>query len=85
MHAVVLVSAGSVEGAVVVEDVDELEIVLLTRDEIVWVVGGSDLDGSGPEVHVDQLGVEDDGHAPPREGMHQKLAVIRLVPGRQGL
>lgn len=38
------------------------------------------LHGARSKVHIDELRVEDDGHAPLRDGVHEKLAVVRLVP-----
>ncbi|KAI3493165.1 hypothetical protein L1887_42182 [Cichorium endivia] len=55
------VAAVFVEGTVVVEDVDELEVVALADLVIVGVVRRGDLDGTGSELHVDDDGVGDDG------------------------
>jgi hypothetical protein len=54
------VPAGCVDAAVVVKDAAELEAVALARGEVIGVVGRGDLDRSGPESHVDELGVGDD-------------------------
>jgi len=65
-----------VEGSVVVEKVDELEVVPLSTLVIVVVVSRSDLDGSGSEGHVDGDGVGDDGDSSSRdEGVDGELSV----------
>lgn len=56
-----------VEGSVVVEKVDKLEVVPLSTFVIVVIVSRSDLDGSGSESHVDGDGVGDDGDSSSRD------------------
>mmetsp|Transcript_61166 Transcript_61166/g.98962 ORF Transcript_61166/g.98962 Transcript_61166/m.98962 type:complete len:611 (-) Transcript_61166:740-2572(-) len=79
VHIVVLFAARCVERAVVVEDVDEFELVLLTRHKIVGVVRGRHLDSARSKVHVDQLRVQDDGHLPARHRVDEHFAVERRV------
>ena len=73
-------AAKGIDGAVVLQDVDEVQVVALARSKIVGVVGRRDLHGSCSKAHVHQLGVLDDGHLTPIQGMHHKLAVQVLVP-----
>jgi len=56
-----------VEGSVVVEKIDKLEVVPLSTLVIVVIVSRSDLDGSGSESHVDGDGVGDDGNSSSRD------------------
>jgi hypothetical protein len=76
----ILLATSGVECAVVIQDVDELEIVLLARGEIVGVVRRCDLDGSCSEAHVHELRVCDDRHAASNNRMDQELAVECFVP-----
>ena len=67
------VPAALVDGAVVGQDVDEVEAVALAGRKIVGVVRWRDFDGTRPEGHVTQLRVGDDG-------MHHVLAMQVRIP-----
>jgi hypothetical protein len=74
-HAAELLAAVVVDAAVLGDDGDEGEAVLLAADEVVGVVGRGDLDGAGPEGHVDEVRVGDDGDEAVAEGVDEHLAV----------
>ena len=76
VHAGIL-AAMLVERAVVVEDVDRLEVVLHAQVVVVDVVGGGDLQGAGAELAV-HVFVHDDGHHAAHAGHYDALA---LEPG----
>ena len=74
------VPAALVDGAVVGQDVDELEAVALAGRKIVGVVRWRDFDGTRPEGHVNQLRVGDDGDLAPVQRMHHVLAMQVRIP-----
>ncbi len=77
VHAGVF-AAMLVEGAVVVEDVDGLEVVFHAQIVVVDVVGGSNLQGAGTELAV-HVFVHDDGHHATHAGHDDFLALEPLV------
>ena len=64
-----------VERAIVVQDVDKLEIMPDTDFVIVGVVRGSDLDSTSTKRHVDDDVVRYDGDLAIDEGVLDELAV----------
>ena len=74
-----------VDVAVIVQDVDELQVVPLARGEIVGVVGRRDFDRACPERHVYQLRIEDDGQPPPVHGVHHVLTMQVRIPAQTEL
>ena len=83
LHALVGTSS-VVEGAVVVQDVDKLEVVALADFVIVQIVGRRDLDSTGTELHIDGDLVGNDRNATIHEGMDSILAVqmsVALIVG----
>jgi hypothetical protein len=69
-----------VVGTIIIHQVDEFEVVSLTALEIVRIVGGSDLDGSRTEFHIDRNGVGDNGDSAAVEGVNDKFTVEMGVP-----
>lgn len=69
-----------VDPAIVVQDVDALQVVALASGVVIGIVGRGDLDCSSAEAHVHQLGVLDDGHLATFQRMHHELAMQVLVP-----
>lgn len=65
--------------AIVIHQIDELQVVSLTTLEIVGVVGGRNLDGTGTEFHVDSDGIRDNGDSAAIEGMNDEFAMEVLV------
>ena len=76
--------AAFVDGAVFVEDVDGLEVVLLAEHIVVLVVGGSHFETAGAEVNLD-IAVLDDGNLAADEGHDDALAFEPLVLGVFGV
>jgi hypothetical protein len=64
---------------VIIHQVDEFQLVAHTTLEIVGIVCGGDLDGTGTERHVDSDGIGNDGYAAAKEGVNGKFAVKVLV------
>lgn len=78
------IATGLIESTVVIKDVDKLEVLSLTGQVIVGVMGRSDLDGSGSKLHVDSLGISDNGNGSVQEGVVNSLAVemsVSLIVG----
>lgn len=80
LHAFEFGSGVGVEGSVVVQNVDELELVAHTDLVIVRVVGRGHLDRSRTEFLVDRDRVRDDRDPAAEEGVNGKLAVEVRVP-----
>lgn len=77
-HALVGASV-IVDGALVIEDVDEGEVVPLAGIVIVGIMGGGDLHGSRTKGGIDH-GVGDDDEFAVDEGVGDGLSVEGLVP-----
>ena len=85
VHAAVL-AAVFIDGAVVVEDADGLEIVPETHLEVVGVVGRGHLDAAGAEVHLHVL-VGHNGDLPVHQRQDAGLphqVLVALVGGVHG-
>ena len=78
LHALELRAGVVVERAIVVEDVDELELVPHADFVVVRVVCGSDLHGTRTKGHVDGDVICHDGDAPVKEGVLREFAVQML-------
>ena len=72
-------SSVSVERAVVVEDVDELELVAHADLVVIWIVRGRDLHRAGSECHVHNDVVRDNGDAAVQERVLRESTVQMLV------
>ena len=66
--------------AVIIQNVDAVQVVALARGIVIGVMSWSDLHCSSTKAHVYQLGILDDGNLAPVQGMHHKLAVQVLIP-----
>lgn len=64
-----------VDPAVVVQDVDALQVVTLASGKVIGIMGRRDFDCSSTKAHVHQLSILDDGHLAPIQGMNHKLAM----------
>ena len=78
-------AAAVVDGAVVGEDVDEVQAVALARCEIVGVMRRRDLHSTRPERYVHQLRISDDGDLAPIQGMHHMLPMQVRIPATTAL
>jgi hypothetical protein len=75
----------AVQSAIIVEDIDELELVPHTTFIVVGIVRGSDLDRSRTKRHVDGFAVRDDGNTAVDERVKGEFAVeVLLVIGKKG-
>ena len=54
-----------VDLAIIIQDVDELQVVAFASGKVIGVMRRSDLDSPSAEAHVHQLGVLDDWHLAP--------------------
>ena len=68
-----------VDSAIIVQDIDALQVVALASGKVVRVMGWCDFDCSSTKAHVHQLSVLNDGHLAPVQGMYHELAVQVLV------
>ncbi|RUS17878.1 hypothetical protein BC937DRAFT_89386 [Endogone sp. FLAS-F59071] len=64
-----------VENAVVIEDIDKLEVVALADLVVIKVMRRGDLDGARAKGRVDENIVNNDGDTAVDEGMDDKLAM----------
>lgn len=69
-----------IDGAIVFQDVDEVQIVALASGKVIGVMCRRDFDSTRSKAHVHQLCVLNDRHLPAVQGMHHKLAMQVLVP-----
>ena len=73
-------AADSIDGSVIGENVDTLQVVSLAGCKIVGIVRRGDLHCPCPKVHVHQLCIADDGQQPSIQGMLHVFAMEALVP-----
>lgn len=71
--------AFAVDGSIWVENSNELQIVALATFVIVGIMSGRNLHSTGTKLHVNKLGILNDGDASTVEGMDEELAVQMLV------
>lgn len=68
-------SSVCIEGAVVVQNVDEIKLVSYSNIIIIWIVGGGDLHSTRPEGHINDDVVRHYWNTAVYEGMDSKLAM----------
>ena len=64
-----------IDPAIIIQDVDAVQVVALAGGVVIGVMGGRDLHCSSAKAHVHQLSVLNDGYLAPIQGMYHKLAV----------
>ena len=69
----------AVDGTIGVEDGDELQVVTLTTFVIVGIMSRGNLHSTGTKLHVNKIGVLNDGDATTVEGVNKELAMQMLV------
>jgi hypothetical protein len=69
--------------AVVIQDVDEVQLVPLPHHEIIGVMSRCDLHSTSTKGHVHQLCITDDGNLVVMHRVDDMLAMEVLVPGIQ--
>ena len=70
-----------IEGAIVVQDIDELKFVTYSNFIIIGVVGRSDFDGTRSKLNVDDL-IADNRHSAVDERMYRIFAIKMLKDER---
>lgn len=75
-------SGVGIESSIVVQNVNELQFVAYSDLVIVRIVGGSDFDGSGSKLHIDNNIIGNNGNSPVDEWMLGKLAMEMLGSGK---
>jgi hypothetical protein len=79
LHPFKLLASSRIEGTIIVQNVDKLELVPHPHLVIVGIVRGGHLDRSGAKGHVHGDRVGDDGDATVEEGVQGKFAVEVLL------
>ncbi|RUP44103.1 hypothetical protein BC936DRAFT_149942 [Jimgerdemannia flammicorona] len=74
-----------IEGAIVVENINEFKVVALSDLVVVEVVGWGDLDGARTECRIDEDIVDDDRDASATEWLDNIFVVQILQEWKDGL
>lgn len=69
-----------VDLAVIIQDVDALQVVALASGIVIGVMCWCDLHSSSTEAHVHQLSILNDGHLAPIQWVYHILSMQVLVP-----
>ena len=72
-----------IDVAVVIQDIDKVQVVPLSHHEVIGVMGRCDLHGTSTKAHVHQLSITDDGDLAVVHRVDHMLAMEVLVPVRR--
>lgn len=76
-------SSNRVDGPIITENVDGLQIVPPASGKVIWVMGRRDLHSAGSEVHVNKLRITDDGDEAPIQGVSDMVTMELGVPAER--